>query len=470
MKVGAIYLGPIFESAEHGYDTTDYKVVDRRLGDNASFKKICDELHKADIKIILDGVFNHVGRECPFFKDVQQNKNNSQYCSWISGYNPNGKSPYGDDFSYDSWNGCYNLVKLNLKNPVVTDYLLEVVKFWMDEFDIDGIRFDAADCIDRDFFKRVHQLTKDKKPDFWLMGEIIHGDYNVWANSEMLDSTTNYECYKGIWSSHNENNYWEINYSYNRQSAGEGGGGTGIYKNLSLYNFVDNHDVNRLASVLKLPEYLFNCYTLLYTMPGVPSIYYGSEYGIKGIKENNSDDGLRPELNISTISADGAAGTNARLYRHIVKLGEIRMKCPALARCANYQTLEIKNKQMLFKRAGADSSSDVFVALNIDSNDYTFTFDFNGELTDVLSNYAVRRVGGRMQVTIPACSAAVMTSSMAEEGAIAMPVTPAAPIIEAAPAAAEQIEVITIAKDVTTKREMVVYRDAHGEVWVKYKE
>jgi hypothetical protein len=201
-------------------------------------------------------------------------------------------------------------------------------------------------------------------------------------------------------------------------------------------------------------------------MPGIPSIYYGSEYGIKGIKENNSDDGLRPELNLSTISADGAAGSNMRLYRHIVKLGEIRLKCPALARCANYQTINIQNKQMLFKRAGADSSTDVFVALNQDTNDYTFTFDYNGELTDVLSNYAVKREGGRVKVTIPAYSAAIMTSGVMV--AVSEPVAEVTPVIETV--SAPTYEVITIAKDVTTKREMVVYRDAHGEVWVKFKE
>ena len=142
------------------------------------------------------------------------------YCDWFAGLNFGGSSPYGDPFWYEGWNGYYNLVKLNLKNWHVCDHLIEAVGYWMDEFQIDGIRFDAADCVDFDFFKRIRSFCKGKKPDFWLMGEIIHGDYKRWANPEMLDSVTNYECYKGISSSHNDKNYFEINYSINRQFGG----------------------------------------------------------------------------------------------------------------------------------------------------------------------------------------------------------------------------------------------------------
>ena len=204
-------------------------------------------MHEAGIRIVLDGVFNHVGRRFWAFLDIIEKGQASPYCSWFHNLNFYGQSPCGDPFTYDAWEGHYNLVKLNLRNEEVVTYLLESIAMWMDEFHIDGLRLDAADCIDQDFFKRLKQFCKEKDPEFWLMGEIIHGDYNRWANDEMLDSVTNYECYKGLYSSHNEKNYFEIAYSLNRQF-----GNGGIYRDLNLYNFVDNHDVNRLASTCLL--------------------------------------------------------------------------------------------------------------------------------------------------------------------------------------------------------------------------
>ncbi|MEE1318492.1 MAG: alpha-amylase family glycosyl hydrolase, partial [Ruminococcus sp.] len=197
MSVNVLVFNPLFESSRHGYDTIDYRKVDCRLGDNNSFKKICKALHANDIKIILDGVFNHVGRDFFAFKDVQKNLQNSRYCSWFQNLNFGGNSPKGDPFWYEGWAGHYDLVKLNLQNEDVVNYLLDSVKFWIDEFDIDGLRLDAADCIDIEFFKKLRHVCKSKKPDFWLYGEITHGDYNRWANNDTLDSVTNYECYKG---------------------------------------------------------------------------------------------------------------------------------------------------------------------------------------------------------------------------------------------------------------------------------
>lgn len=289
MNITAVYLGPVFESYEHGYDTSDYRQIDHRLGSNEDFQKVCEALHKAGIRIVLDGVFNHVGRSFWAFLDVKEHREQSRYCSWFSNLHFDENNDQNDGFSYDTWEGHTNLIKLNLKNPEVVDYLLDSVNMWIDEFQIDGLRLDAADVMDRDFFCRLKAFCKTKKADFWLMGEIIHGNYNVWANERMLDSVTNYECYKGLYSSHNDHNYFEIAHSLARQFA-KGG----IYEHLKLYNFVDNHDVNRLASMLKEQQDLFNVYTLLYTMPGIPSIYYGSEWAIKGTKQYGSDAQLRP--------------------------------------------------------------------------------------------------------------------------------------------------------------------------------
>lgn len=361
MHINALYLGPIFASYEHGYDTSDYRLVDHRLGSNEDFKKVCDALHDAGIRIVLDGVFNHVGRYFWAFLDVKEKREASPYANWFHNINFHASSPLGDDFTYETWQGYYNLVKLNLRNEEVIQYLLDSVAMWMDEFHIDGLRLDAADCIDKDFFRRLKTFTKKRNPDFWLMGEIIHGDYNMWANPEMLDSVTNYECYKGLFSSHNTKNYFEIAYSLNRQF-----GNGGIYKDLTLYNFVDNHDVNRLASTLENPSHLANVYTLLYTMPGVPSIYYGSEYALKGTKHDGSDADIRPCLELGKIE-----NPNEELYAHICKLGKL-YKDIAPLKTGAYEQVQIRNEQYIFKRS--DGEDFAYVALNLSDEPYTFSY------------------------------------------------------------------------------------------------
>ena len=462
MNINAVYFGPVFESVEHGYDTTDYKVIDRRLGDNALFKKVCDTLHQNGIRVVLDGVFNHVGRNFWAFKDVQKNGPQSQYCDWFQNLNFGGQSPCGDNFWYEGWNGYYNLVKLNLRNPKVCDYIIEAVDYWISEFDIDGIRFDAADCIDFDFFKRIRSFTKSKKFDFWLMGEIIHGDYNRWANSEMLDSTTNYECYKGIYSSHNDGNYFEIDYSINRQS-----GNGGIYKNINLFNFVDNHDVNRLASTLKDERNLKNCYTLMYAMPGIPSIYYGSEFGVKGIHENNSDDGLRPCLNLQDLKISG----NVDLYNYLVRLGRIYSVYPAM-RTGSYQTIIVRNRQLLFKKEL--NGQTIYVALNLDDSDFGMNFNTPmNYLVDLISNQVVQINNGDAYINIPAHSPMVI---VADDILNAQP-EQVEQVVEERDVAVgdvyhnnngEEYQVVSIAKEYSSYEDLVVYKALQGkkDTWV----
>lgn len=397
MRINAVYFSPIFQSSYHGYDTKDYYKVDERLGTNEDFKEVCEQLHKNDIRIILDGVFNHVGREFWAFKDVQINGVNSKYCSWFADLNFNSKSPMGDEFNYQSWNGCYDLVKLNLKNEEVINHLLQAVSTWIDEFDIDGLRLDAADSIDFEFFKVLKRFVEGKKKDFWLMGEVIHGDYNRWANAESLDSVTNYECYKGIYSSHNDKNYFEIAYSLNRLfDLG------GIYKNLCLYNFVDNHDVNRLASTLKKPEYIYNSYILLYTMPGVPSIYYGSEYGLKGVKGNGTDLPLRPELEFGKIDEQ-----DDKLFELIKKLGNIRINSEAL-KYGDYEQVVVKNEQFIFSR-NTDNDR-VCVILNLSDKESVLEFRLPFEKgIDLLDENKIVINANETRIVVPAFSGKIIT-------------------------------------------------------------
>lgn len=374
LKINAIYFGPIFQSITHGYDTSDYYETDSRLGDKAAFKQVFSALHENGIKVILDGVFNHVGRGFWAFNDVQNKLEESEYKDWFVNLNFSYKSPVGDGFTYDMWEGNSDLVKLNLKNSDVCNHLLGAVKMWIDEFGIDGLRLDAADCVDKEFFRQLRNYTKSIKKDFWLMGEIIHGDYRDWANDEMLDSVTNYECWKGIYSSHNDKNYFEIAYALKRQF-----GESGIYKNLCLYNFLDNHDVNRIQSLLKNKEDIKNAYTMLYLMPGIPSIYYGSEWGIEGEKTKGvtADYPIRPHIKFTEM-----ADNNKDLVEHIKMIATIREESEAI-KYGDYQEILVRNEQLVFARTYGTEKK--IVILNVSDKSENIVFDFQNEHYEVVA-------------------------------------------------------------------------------------
>lgn len=352
LGVNAIYLGPVFESSMHGYDTADFFTVDRRLGTNSVLKKLIGRLHNSNIRVILDGVFHHVGRDFWAFQDVLKNLQTSAYCDWFSGIDFHTRSPYNDPFAYEGWNGHFDLVKLNLQNSSVKEHLFGAVARWVHEFQIDGLRLDAADAVDVDFLYELAGYCRSRYRDFWLMGEVVRGDYTQWANAEMLDSVTNYECYKGLYSSHVDKNYFELAYSLNRQF-----GPNGIYKNLILYSFADNHDVDRVASRLTNSAHLYPLYCLLFTMPGVPSLYYGSEWGIEGQKVNGSDMPLRPALDLKVMSH---SAPHPDLVQLISKLARIRKNSQAL-QSGDYQQLYIAHQLFAFSRKKSDKFAIVVV-------------------------------------------------------------------------------------------------------------
>jgi cyclomaltodextrinase / maltogenic alpha-amylase / neopullulanase len=341
LGANAIYLGPVFQSTSHGYDTIDYKQVDRRLGHNRDLAAFANNLHSREMRLVLDGVFNHVGRDFWAFKDLLAKGEKSEYREWFHNIQFDQRSPKGDPFAYEGWHGHYDLVKLNLSHPDVREYLFSAVKMWMSDFEIDGLRLDAADCIDLDFLRELRSLTQEIRDDFWLMGEVVHGDYRTWANASTLHSVTNYECYKGLYSSLLENNYFEIAYALNRQFGPEG-----IYKDIDLYNFVDNHDVDRVASKLKDNALLYPLYLLLFTMPGIPSIYYGSEWGIEGVKGPWSDVPLRPALSLDRTVADAPEPNLAEV---ISQFANIRKGAVSLLD-GSYQPIHVSQQQFVFQR------------------------------------------------------------------------------------------------------------------------
>jgi len=376
LGANAIYLGPVFESTRHGYDTANYFEIDRRLGTRADMAALSSEMHARGMHLVLDGVFNHVGRDFWAFKDLQVNRETSPYRDWFQNIRFGETNNYGDPFSYEGWNGHTSLVKLNLENAAVQQHLFGAVEMWVNELGIDGIRLDAADCLSFSFLEALSAFRNQLKPDLWLMGEVIHGDYRQWVAPSRLDSVTNYELYKGLYSSHNDQNFFEVAYALNRQF-----GAGGIYQDKKLYNFVDNHDVNRIASVLKNPAHLYPLHLLLFTVPGVPSLYYGSELGIPGLKDSHSDDPLRPMFDLPAWQNNAS---HPDLPGFISRLADIRQSSPAL-RDGDYIQMHVSSQQFVFSRQ--TGVNEVLVAVN--SAPETTKLSLNGfgnaHMTDLLT-------------------------------------------------------------------------------------
>ena len=370
LGTNAIYFSPVFESDTHGYNTRDYTKIDCRLGTNEDFKKVCDELHKAGIKVVLDGVFNHVGRGFWAFQDVLQNREGSRYKDWFARIDFNGNSNYNDGLWYEGWEGNYDLVKLNLRNEEVIQHILSCVQGWVNEFDIDGLRLDVCYCLDRDFLKRLRGFANQVKPEFLLLGELLHGDYNQFVNDEMCHSATNYECYKGLFSSFNSMNMFEIVHSLLRQFGPEN---WTLYRGKHLLSFVDNHDVTRIASNLTNEKHLPLIYAMAFGMPGIPCVYYGSEWGAKAHK-SEGDPALRAcfEKPIENELSDW-----------IAKLAEAKKSSKAL-NYGSFKSLVLTNKQCIFEREAEGER--VLVAVNADENPYTAHFDArSGQGTDLIT-------------------------------------------------------------------------------------
>ena len=392
----AVYIGPLFESVGHGYETTDYRKLDSRLGTNEDLTEFVTKCHEQGIKVILDGVFNHTGRDFFAFQDVKKNREGSPYRDWFCNINFGGNNEYNDGFSYENWGGYNLLVKLNQRNPAVRDYIFDVVSFWVSEYDIDGIRLDAADVLDFDYMQALRRVANEVKPEFWLMGEVIHGDYNRWANEGTLHSVTNYQLHKALYSGHNDHNYFEIAHTVKRLYALGGNRPDG----LKLYNFVDNHDVERIYTKLNNKAHYMPVHILLYTLPGVPSIYYGSEFGIEGKKERFSDDSLRPAFALSDYAEAAEKNSFTRL---IAALGKTRQNTKALS-YGDFKELLLTNRQYAFSRNHNGES--VLVCVNNDDSDYVMTLPAGNaaEYVGALSGEKVAVNGGNISVNVKANS------------------------------------------------------------------
>ncbi len=435
----AIYIGPLFESVGHGYETTDYKKLDSRLGDNEDLKDFVKACHEKGIRVIFDGVFNHTGRDFFAFQDIKKNRENSRYKDWYCNVNFCGNNEYNDGFTYENWGGYNLLAKLNQHNPEVRDYICDVIRFWVKEFDVDGIRLDAADVLDFEYMKVMRRVANEVKPDFWLMGEVIHGDYTRWANENTLHSVTNYHLHKALYSGHNDHNYFEIAHTVKRLNDMGG---------LKLYNFSDNHDVERIYTKLTNKKHFAPVHILVYTLPGVPSIYYGSEFGIEGRKEKWSDDSLRPQLHLEDYA--DALQKNA-CTALIAKLGKVRQSVKALS-YGDYKELLLTNRQYAFSRNFEGTS--IVVTVNNDDNDYVMTLAAGNaaEYIGALSGEKVSVVNGNITVNVKANSGDIWIPYTGEDSYVEkiQPEEPA-PAVEEVAVEEVKEEVVVVAEEVAAE-------------------
>ena len=358
LGIKGVYLNPLCSSDRHGYDTRDYKLLDERLGTNEDFKAVVENYHKHGIRVVLDGVFNHVGRGFFAFKDVLEHRENSRYKDWFH-IDFNGNSAYGDNLYYEGWEGHYELVKLNLYNPEVQDYIKDVIHYWITYYDIDGIRLDVAYLLPRWFMGMISDYARSLKDDFFMLGEVLGDNAGDMFTEGKLDSITDYPGYKGLWSSFNSLNMFEIAHTLKRNMFE-------MYRGYSLWTFLDNHDVDRIASKLEDARKIPLAFGLQLAIPGIPCIYYGSEWGIEGKKiPGQPDDDLRPAID-EPVSNE--------LSETIAKMIAARSTHPALQK-GTFKELLLTNKQYVFEREAEGER--IIVALNIDDAPFTAHFNAN---------------------------------------------------------------------------------------------
>lgn len=362
LGANALILNPVFQSQSHGYDTVDYTKVDRRLGTGEDLRAFVDACHKAGVRVLPDGVFNHVGREFWAFRDVLEKREASPYAGWFC-IDWGGNDRWDDHLSYECWQGVDELVKLNHSNFDLNAYLAEVIRGWERDYDIDGLRLDVAYCLDRGFLgylRRIaNELSERRGQKFLLLGETMFGDYRQWMGDDLCDTVTNYEVYKGLWSSFNSANMHEVAYSLDRQS---GDAPWDLYTGLHLLDFADNHDVPRIATKLNDKRQLEPLYGLLFGMPGVPCVYYGSEWGIEG-EQNYGDHEIRPALDAPEWNS---------LSDWIASLARVRRGSTALM-VGDYRQLQVGPTALVFQRSSADQR--VIVAVNASDAPQTLHFD-----------------------------------------------------------------------------------------------
>lgn len=344
IELGAsgIALGPLFASRTHGYDTTDHFRIDPRLGDDADFDHLIDEAHRRGLRVLLDGVFNHVGTDFPRYRQAVD-EGDADAARWFR----------GRPGRFHTFEGHAELITLDHRSDAVVDYTAAVMAHWLGR-GADGWRLDAAYAVPESFWARVLPGVREAHPEAWFVAEVIHGDYSAFVEASGVDSVTQYELWKAIWSSLNDGNFHELDWALQRHNA--------FQDTFAPLTFVGNHDVTRIASRLERPEHIGHALVLLFTTGGVPSVYAGDELAYRGIKEDRpgGDDAVRPEFASAPTDLAAQATDALNLYRHLIGL---RRRHPWL-HAARTAALHLDNRGYVYETRDGDHA--LVVALNVD--------------------------------------------------------------------------------------------------------
>jgi cyclomaltodextrinase len=353
-----LLLGPVFASESHGYDTTDHFRIDARLGDEADFDALVAAAGQRGLRLILDGVFNHVGRTFPPFQAALNGGPGSPAARWFK---------RADDGDYAVFEGHGQLVELDHDEPAVLGYVVEVMSHWLGR-GAGGWRLDAAYAVPPAFWAKAIPAVRESFPDAWFLGEMIHGDYAAYANEAGLDSITQYEVWKAIWSSLNDRNFFELDHALGRHNS--------FLDGELAQTFVGNHDVTRLATQLTDDRHFGHAVAVLMCIGGVPSVYYGDEQGFRGLKENRAggDDEIRPAFPSSPgeLAPDGW-----RYYRLHQRLIGFRRRHPWLVR-ARTAAEHLTDSAMALRVSGGDPGQTLLLLLNVGDDPVRFPVDATG--------------------------------------------------------------------------------------------
>lgn len=354
-----LLLGPVFASETHGYDTVDHFRIDSRLGDEDDFDSLAAAARGRGLRLILDGVFNHVGRGFPAFQAALNGGQGTPAARWF-------KRTGDGDFAV--FEGHSHLVEFDHDEPAVLGYVTEVMKHWLGR-GADGWRLDAAYAVPPEFWAKAVPAVRADFPDAWFLGEMIHGDYASYAAEASLDSVTQYEVWKAIWSSLNDRNFFELDHALGRHNTFLDGG-------LLPQTFAGNHDVTRLASVLRDTRHIGHAIAVLFCIGGVPSIYYGDEQAFRGVKEHRAggDDEIRPAFPSlpSDLLPDGWP-----VYRLHQRLAGFRRRHPWLVR-ARTVTDVLTPSAIALRSVGSAPGDQVLLLLNTGDSQYSFRVDAGG--------------------------------------------------------------------------------------------
>jgi len=361
-------LGPVFAAESHGYDTVDHHRIDARLGSDQDFDDLVAAARERGVRVLLDGVFNHVGRGFAPFQDVLTHGRASTYASWFELDFTAEAADSADGFGYADFEGHHHLVALNHAEPAVQQYVAEVMRHWLRR-GVDGWRLDAAYAVPPAFWRAVIDQVRPEYPDAWFVGEVIHGDYAQIVRDGRLDSVTQYELWKAVWSSLNDLNFFELAHALKRHD--------GFAADFRPLTFVGNHDVTRLASILDDPRHAVHALAVLFTVAGVPSIYAGDEQGFQGVKHERADGDreIRPRFPAGPGELAPYGWPTYRLHQDLIGL---RRRHPWLVR-AQVEVLHLENQALAYRSVDPDGEAGLVVLLNLSDQEFAFPLERLGE-------------------------------------------------------------------------------------------